>query len=305
MQKPKVLVTGGTGFIGRPLVHRLIDVGWDVVVSTRDASKASRLFKSPVELIQWDAMAGPMDLANVSDLQAVVNLAGENLFRPWTPRSKTHIHDSRVLGTRHLVQGLMNAKRIPNCFVSASAIGIYGDRRDQALDERSSTGLGFIPNLCREWEEGAQGLQKQQVRTVILRLGTVLGREGGALAGMLPVFRMGLGFWLGSGGQWLSWIHLQDLLKFVIQALQDPTVEGVFNVVAPHPVTFKDFSKSLGKCLRRPVWTGIPRFVLMAGLGEAAEMMFWSQKVYPRHLTESGFEFEYSTLEAAFANLLS
>ncbi|MGA9520040.1 MAG: TIGR01777 family oxidoreductase [Myxococcaceae bacterium] len=277
----KIAIAGGTGFIGRALVQTLANAGHEVVVLPRQRDALRAL--SP---------------------DAVVNLAGENLAQRWTPEAKQRIVESRVEGTQRLVSLALEAGTV-RTFVSASAIGYYGNRGAEPLTEASAPGDDFLARLCRQWEEATRPAGDGGMRTVILRIGVVLHPEGGALRKMLPLFRAGLGGPFGSGEQYMSWIHRGDVVRLIQFALERGDVSGPFNATAPAPVTNRAFTRALAGALRRPALLPVPSFALRAALGEMANTVLGGARVLPERALNAGFTFEYPALEQALGNLLA
>ena len=297
----KILLSGASGFIGSALVARLGDEGHEPVRLVRAEPRPGGAE------IRWDPTAGRLDAASLEGFDAVVHLAGESIAEGrWTRARKTRIRDSRVRGTELLARTLARLSDRPEVLVSASAIGFYGDRGDQELDEQSPRGNGFVAEVCRQWEGASRTAGAAGIRVVQLRLGLVLSPTGGALAKMLPAFRLGLGGRLGSGRQYVSWITLDDLVDVVRHVLATDRLQGPVNAVAPQPVTNREFARALGRALRRPARVPVPRFALRAMLGEMAdELLLASIRVLPRRLLDTGFRFGDADLPAALARLLA
>ena len=230
----KTLVTGGTGFVGNKLLSKLNKPG----IVTRNASRArDKVGGDAGQFIEWDPTSGQVDFGNSFDYSAVVNLMGESIAEGrWTDEKKRRIRDSRVLGTQNLVDSLLRADKLPDVLVSASAVGFYGDPGEDIVTEQHEVGDGFLPNVCQEWEAEALRIADHGVRVVLIRIGIVLGKEGGALEKMLPLFRFGLGGKLGSGKQWMPWVHVDDLVNLMLWSINTPSVSGPVNAVAPNPV---------------------------------------------------------------------
>ena len=257
--------------------------------------------------IGWDPAAGRLDVASLEGFDAVVHLAGESIAEGrWTKAKKARIRDSRVRGTELLARTLARVKNRPDVLVSASAIGFYGDRGDQELDEQDPRGNGFVAEVCRQWEGASRMAGEAGIRVVQLRMGLVLSPTGGALAKMLPAFRLGLGGPLAGGRQYVSWITLDDLVDVVRHVFATDRLQGPVNAVAPQPVTNRQFARALGRALRRPAWVPVPRFALRAMLGEMAdELLLASIRVLPRRLLDTGFRFGDADLPGALARLLA
>ncbi len=300
----RVFVTGATGFIGRALVPLLQREGHSVMAWARSERRARDLLGAAVEIIP----AGAGSEALVPALErsdAVVNLAGEPLMGGrWTAARRAILADSRIEVTGQLVRAMAAAKMRPRVFISGSAVGYYGDRGDERLTETSASGDGFLAGLCREWEAAAQPAELLGVRVVLLRTGVVLGRAGGALAQMLPPFQFGLGGPVGSGTQYLPWIHLHDLVKIIAVVLADDRYRGPVNGVAPGEATSRSFARALGRALHRPARLPLPALALKAIFGRAATVLLASQRVQPRALDERRFEFDFPTLDAALADIV-
>ncbi len=302
----RIGVTGATGLIGEALCESLTDDGHQVRVFARDPERAKTKFPA-AEAVRWEAGSGVAAEA-VAGLDALVNLAGESIAAGrWTSSRKKAIVDSRVLGTRGLVEAISAAgTNAPKILVNGSAIGFYGSRGDEKLDEESAGGGGFLGDVCRKWEAEAVKAESAGVRVVLLRTGIVLSTNGGALAKMLPPFRMFAGGPLGDGSQWMSWIHLDDEVALIRHALESEDTAGPLNATAPNPATNKEFSRTLGKVLGRPSFMPAPGFALKLLMGEMAEaLLLEGQRVLPKRALESGFQFKFPQLEAALRHLLS
>jgi uncharacterized protein (TIGR01777 family) len=307
----RILVTGATGFIGYQLVKELVGKGNELVVVSRDPDRARGRFArllmetgtQKLHFYGWDSLHGPPPAIAINEIDAVVHLAGEPLGEArWTAEQKKRIRDSRLLGTRHLVQGLASIQA--KVLISSSAIGFYGDRGDEKLDEASSAGKGFLSDVCRDWErEALEAENIEGLRVVRLRTGMVLGTTGGALARVLPIFRWGAGGTLGSGKQWMSWIHERDMVGLILWALDHPEVHGAVNGVAPTPITNREFVQTLAQALRRPAVVPAPATALKWALGEMSDLVLQSQRVLPKRALEKGFQFQFQDLEPAIRDL--
>lgn len=291
-----VLLTGGTGFIGHRLQSALVASGHSITVVTRHPER-HRTARSGVSYVPW-----PPDLART---QALVHLAGEPIFaRRWNAAVRHEIRRSRVETTRQLVDAMAASSPRPEVFVCASAVGFYGDRGDELLDERSAPGQGFLAEVCQAWEAEAQRAEALGVRVVRLRTGIVLGPGGGALARMLLPFKLGLGGPIGSGRQWMSWIHARDLCELYVRAVDDPRLSGAIHGVAPEPVTSRDFARALGRALHRPAFLPTPAFALRLALGEVTDILLESQRCTPRAAQEVGFAWRFPAIDAALTDIV-
>lgn len=291
-----ILLTGSHGFIGSALIDVLRERGDRVVRLVRGPSRPS----SPDPA--WDPVAYQIDENRLEGFDGVIHLAGESLVaRRWTPAQKTRIHDSRINGTRLLASALGRLSRPPRVLLSASAVGYYGDRRDEILREESPPGTGFLAELCRQWEAAAEPARRAGIRVVHLRTGLVLSSTGGVLARILPIFRLGLGGPLGTGRQYMSWIAIDDVCAAVLHLLANNTVTGPVNLVAPHPVTNREFTVALGLALSRPTRFAVPAGVLRVVLGEMAdEALLASTRAEPARLRASGYSFRFPDLSGVF-----
>jgi hypothetical protein len=297
MKERKVLISGASGLIGSAIVSSFAKQGCDIHRLTRGQTQEKGA-------IPWDP-SQPVAEASVSGFGVVVHLAGENVFGIWTNEKKRRIRDSRNIGTRNLAEALARARQKPQIFICASAIGYYGNRGDEILTEESGPGTGFLAEECREWEAAATPASDAGIRTVNIRVGVVLSRAGGALSKMLPAFRMGFGGKIGTGKQWLSWIHIDDLVAAVAYLADHDSMRGPVNVVSPNPVTNAEFTRILARVLSRPAFFRIPEFALRVALGQAAEELLLSgQRVIPARLAASGYSFQFSDLKDAIKDLL-
>jgi uncharacterized protein (TIGR01777 family) len=296
-----VLVSGASGLIGSALVQSLEASGTGIARLMRADSEPTYC---RAEIIRWDP-AQPLSPDKLSGFDAVVHLAGESIVGRWSAEKKAKIRDSRVLGTRNLVQALAQAKQKPRVFICSSAIGYYGDRGDELLSETSSPGTGFLPDVCREWEAAAQAAADAGIRTVQLRTGVVLSAKGGALAKMLLPFKLGLGGRVGSGRQWMSWIDIEDMVGAIQHILKTDSLQGPVNMVGPKPVTNAEFTKALASVLRRPTIFPMPAFAVKLAFGEMGEtVLLGSQRVEPAKLSESRYKFRFRELRASLEGLL-
>lgn len=297
-----VLITGGTGFVGRSLRSAFEDP----ILVTRNVEAARRT--TAAENFDWISWAGgdtefnpPID----RPIDLVINLMGESIgARRWSAKFKEQLWQSRVAGTRQLIAGLRRNGLNPRCLISASAVGIYGDRGDEMLDETSPPGNDFLARLCVAWEAAAESARELGCRVVIIRLGIVVG-QGGALQQMLPLFRWGLGGRLGDGRQWFPWIHLRDLCNMICRAAQDESWHGVFNGVAPGAVTQGEFTAALSRQLGRPAWMPMPAMALRLAVGEFSQALLSSQRARPVAAQRKNFQFAFPDLPSALAEVLA
>ncbi len=303
----RIAIIGGSGFVGQALIQQLKGSHF-VTVFTRDDTKARDALgrDDHLTLVTYKPLQPETWSARLEGMEAVVNLVGEPLAGTrWTPQKKQEIRKSRIEGTQALVQAIASLQEKPNVLVNSSAVGYYGPQSDDAaLDETSSPGQDFLAQLTLEWEAAAQAVSELGTRLVIIRTGIVLDQGGGALAQMLGPFQSFLGGPIGSGEQWLSWIHRQDLARFIQFAIETEQISGVFNGTAPEPVKMSEFCQMLGQVIGRPSWLPVPAFVLELAFGEAAQVVLTGQRVIPAQAQASGFEFKYPTLKPALQEIL-
>jgi len=296
----KILITGGTGFVGSRVSSRLAAKGHSVTAVGRSAQTGGRL-PDGAAYIQGDTTVKGSWLETVSRQDAVINLAGSSIFTRWTHRKKEIIRQSRILTTRNVVSALRPAASL----VSASAVGYYGFRGEEKLAENAPAGGDFLAGVCVDWEREAMEAAGNGVRVAIVRFGIVLGRNGGAMSRMVPLYRWFAGGPLGSGSQWFSWIHMEDLVSAILFLIDDPSLSGPFNLCSPNPVRNRELSRSLGKALGRPSFLKTPGFLLRAVLGEFGSVLLEGQRATPKNLLDSGFQFEYPRIDNALSSLIS
>jgi uncharacterized protein (TIGR01777 family) len=299
-----ILITGATGFVGRRLCEMLHQAGHTVRALSRDSVAAKQRVPLLKEVFPWNPLQELPPLQAFEGCDAIINLAGESIAGRWTAPKKQLIRDSRVAGTRHLVEALSKLDARPKVLLSASAIGYYGDRGEETLTEDAAPGSDFLAQVCRDWENEALKAESLGMRVVRLRIGLVLGRGGGTLQALLPLFRVGLGGPLGSGRQWWSWIHRDDLCHLIVQILANESISGPVNATAPQPVRQKEFAQVLGRVLRRPAFLPTPAFALKIALGEFADGILASQRALPRRAQEMGYRFQFEELEGALREIL-
>jgi len=296
-----ILLFGATGNIGRKLAKNLVDKNYIVTNVSRDINKSKTLLPFISNHLNLDDDDSLRSFIQESDV--VVNLAGFPVSEKWTKKNKQLIYDSRIKTTRRIVELINSSSRKPKKFISSSAIGYYGNGREHLLTIDSPPGIGFLANVCIDWEEEAQKVD-ESVTLIIPRIGIVLDKTSGALPKMVKPFKYYVGGKLGSGKQWMSWIHIDDLINAFVEFIETDNYEGILNAVAPNPVRNSEFSKILAKVLNRPNIFVVPSFILKLLLGEAATMVLNSQKVFPEKLIQNDFEFKYPTLEKALQDLL-
>ncbi len=296
-----ILISGASGLIGSSLAPRLLAAGHRVSRLVRGGRGGNQAGVGAGDGIPWDPDAGVLDPARLSGVDAIVHLSGENIAGSrWTRKRRERLRSSRIRTTRLLAETLARMNPRPSVLVQASAVGYYGDRGEDVLTEASGPGSGFLADLCRDWEAASMPAQDAGVRVARLRMAPVIGRQGGMLAALLPLFRLGLGGPLGSGRQWMAWISIEDLLAIVERALGDGAMRGSINATAPEPVTNAAFTRALGRALHRPALLPAPEFALRLALGAMAdEMLLASQRVVPDALLRAGFRFTHPRLEDA------
>ena len=290
-----ITLTGATGFIGTRLTRGLQSEGHAITALGRHAPEDS----PGVRFVRWEGTGSEPPAEGLESADAIVHLAGEPVSQRWNAEVKKRIYESRSEGTRHLVQALSKLRVRPKTLVSASAIGYYGDSGDQVLDESSAPGNGFLSEVCVEWEKQAQLAESLGIRVVMMRTGIALGKEGGALKQMLTPFRLGLGGPLAGGRQWMSWIHVDDLVSMFRWALNLDAVSGPLNGTSPKPVRNQDFTVALGEAVHRPAVIPVPEFALKLLFGEMAGVMLASQRVLPKVALDAGFKFQHPELKEA------
>jgi uncharacterized protein (TIGR01777 family) len=292
----KITITGASGLIGAKLVERLRARGDEVTTLSRTPSSAGA--------VAWQPEDGPAPAAALAGRDAVIHLAGENVAQRWSDEAKRRIRSSRELGTRHLVAGIEAADPRPRVLVSSSAVGYYGPHGDERLDEQTAAGDDFLAGVCAIWEREARRAADLGLRVVCVRTGVVLDQSGGALAKMLPFFKLGAGGPVAGGGQYMPWIHVDDVVGIYLAALDGEAWEGAINASAPEPVTNKAFSKALGRALKRPAVAPVPGLAVRALYGEMAEIVTSGQRVVPRRAQEHGYAFEHPDLDEALRSAL-
>lgn len=287
----RVLISGASGMVGRALQAALRDQGHEVIVLIRGAVRSG--------VATWDPSRGQLDLSAAGRVDAVIHLAGDNISSGrWTNKKKAAIVDSRVLGTELLAQHFASCTFKPEAFISASAIGIYGDRGDELIDENSPLGKGFLADVCQQWEGATAAVEQAGIRVVHARIGVILDTDGGALSKLLPPFRFGIGGKLGSGRQWMSWIGLADVVASLQFLLQESSIDGAVNLVAPAAVSNRQLAKTLARALHRPSFLPLPSFAVRWLFGEMGqELLLSGARVEPSVLLAQGYDFRHAQLE--------
>lgn len=302
----RVIITGGTGFIGRPLSLRLVEEGFDVVCLTRNVSAAKNRGGNGIKFVEWDGKSeeGWSDYADGAT--AIINLAGESIGSGrWSETKRQRILQSRLNAGEAVTEAVKSVKRKPEVVIQASAIGVYGNRGEEILDESSGLGDGFLAEVAQNWEGSTEEIEALGVRRVVVRTGLVLGSTGGALARLLLPYRFFVGGPMGSGKQWMSWIHIEDEIGSILFLMERKDLNGFFNLAAPHPLQNKSFSRELGKLLKSSSWLPVPGFLLKLFLGKMAEeTILTSQRVLSARLEEAGFKFAYPELKEALTDIL-
>lgn len=291
-----ILITGGTGFIGRKLVQYLVEKGNNITVLTRNKNKLSRDIKAILDV---------SEIENTDKIHAIINLAGATISKRWSKEYKQELIDSRVSTTKNIVSLIERLEEKPEVLINASAIGYYGSQGDRILDEDSQPNDEFTHQLCKKWENEALIAEKHGVRVCIARLGVVLGKNGGALKQMLPAFKMGLGGKIGDGKQYFSWVHIDDVISGFYFLIENKNASGVYNLTSPNPVTNDNFTKALGNVLNRPTFFPMPELIVKILFGEMGEaLLLHGQKVLPKKMQEVGFKFRHPKIENALQDVI-
>lgn len=304
--KEPVIITGATGFVGRPLSAELATAGYDVIALTRRPAEAQKIFAGNVKAVEWDGVTADRWSEWVDGALAIVNLAGDNIGTGrWTEKKKQQILQSRLNAGRAVTEAIRSAERRPRVLIQASGVGCYADRGDELLDENSTNGNGFLADVARQWEQSVREVESLGVRLAVIRLGVVLGPGGGVLRRLILPFRFFVGGHPGSGKQWLPWIHVDDVIGVVRFLVESADCRGPFNVTVPEPTQSKDFYNQLGKAMHRPAVFPMPAFALKLVLGEmATELLLASTRAVPKRLLDAGYEFKFTEPTAAFGDIL-
>lgn len=302
----KIFMTGGTGFIGQNLARRLLREGWEITILTRSVIGAEKDSKAEerISYVQGNALQPGSWQKVVPGHIVILNLAGSSIFARWTEDYKKKIWESRIETTRRLVEALPFSQAKDEVLLNASAVGYYGFRGEEELTELSPAGSDFLATLCQEWEREAMKAKDKGWRVVLMRFGLVLGKGGGLLNQLIPLYKKFLGGRLGRGKQWFSWIHLEDLLEAIVFLIKNGQIEGPVNLCSPFPVEQKEFARALGRVLKRPSFLPLPAPILRLALGELATVILNGQKVRPAKLLAEGFTFRYPQIEDALAQIV-
>jgi uncharacterized protein (TIGR01777 family) len=303
--RKKIIITGATGFIGKVLVESLID-HYEIIVFSRDIEKAKKIFYDNIVIVYWDGTSSEQIIKYLDKSFGVINLAGENIGnRRWTKKQRKHIINSRVGIGAALSSAILKTNNKPEVLIQASAIGYYGYKGENIPDEMTAVyPVGFLAQVTRQWEESTNKINSG-IRYVILRMGIVLGKDGGILKRILLPFRLFLGGYPGNGKQWISWIHIKDVVNAILFILEDKHLSGIYNLTSPNPVQYKYLAKSIGKTIKKPSWISIPKIFLILFFGQRAkELLFGSIWVYPKRLITDGYKFSYETIDKALKEIL-
>lgn len=302
----KIVIAGGTGFIGKEVVKRLLDRGHDVVVLSRRINAFKDVASSQLKIELWDAKTAGLWKSQLDGADAVINLTGEGIAgKRWTRPQKQILRNSRLESAAALIEAIRSASNKPKTLINASAVGFYGSVPEGDVTEKDIRGRGFLADLCAEWEAEAMKAAAMGLRVVLLRIGIVLEKDGGALQKFIPPFQFYVGGPLGSGKQWFPWVHKMDVVGAILFSLDHATLDGPVNVTAPGVLTMKDFCAALGKAMNRPSWAPVPAFALQILLGEMAGMLTDGQRAVPKRLTESGFKFRYPEANQALSKIFA
>jgi len=301
----KIIITGATGSIGRRLVQELTARGDNVIVFTRNPETAKKKIVNASKYVKWNYERLDDWMIELNSADAVVHLAGANLgAKRWNEDYKKIAYDSRIISTRNLVEAIRQSERKPKTFICSSAVGIYGNRYDEVLDESSSVGDDFMASICKDWEKEAEKIEHFGIRRVSIRTGLVMQKDEGVLKKMLLPFKLFIGGPLGTGRQWFPWIHIDDIVDIYLHAIDNENVSGAINGASSKIVTMKDFAKTLGKVLRRPSLFPVPKLAMKIVAGEVAEYAVMSQRISVDKILNAGYKFKFENLEAALRDLL-
>jgi len=300
----KILITGGTGFIGSHLLHQLTQETHHIILLTRSESRTTTVNKATVQHLHWNPHAVGAWSAELNGCDVVINLIGKNVFEHrWNGKVKQEILNSRIIPTKLLVETIAQSERKPVLMISASAVGFYGDRNDDIITEKSARGDDFLADVVQQWEAAAYKAEQYGVRVAIPRIGLVLEKSGGMIGKMLLPFQLFVGGPIGSGKQFLPWIHMDDVVRGILYPIENNNFRGVYNLVSPNPIPMNEFSKIFGSVLHRPSWIPVPDFALKILFGEGAKAILSGQRAVPEKLLVAGFQFTFQELKTALQNI--
>ena len=301
----KIIVTGATGLIGRKLCSKLLEQGNEITIFTRNPEAAKKAMKDAKKYVKWNYNNPEEWKDYLNETDSVIHLAGTNLgAKRWNYDFKKELYNSRIESTRQLVNTIKNCEDKPKSFITASAVGFYGERGEEVLIEKNIPGKNFLSNLCSGWEKEAEKIEDQNVRRVSLRIGLTLSNEGGVLRKFLPPFKIFMGGPLGNGKQWFPWIHIEDLINILIHTIKTESLQGPVNVASPEIVRMKEFAKTLGKILKRPSLLPVPNFAIRIAAGELGKYAVMSQRASVEKILNAGYKFKFEKLEDALRDLL-
>lgn len=301
----KFVISGGTGFIGSYLLRHITREPHEIILLTRSSSRIQKINAAVVRYVQWDPYADGKWMAEVNGADVVINLVGKSVVEQrWNEKVKQEILESRIIPTQLLVAAIEEAPLKPSVFISASAVGYYGNRNDEIITENSFPGKDFLAYVVQEWEGAAYKAEKFGVRVSTPRIGLVLAKDGGMISKMLLPFQLFIGGPIGSGKQFLPWIHIEDVVQGMLYPIENKHFRGTYNLVSPNPVTMKEFAKTFGKVLHRPSWVPVPSFILSTMFGEGGKVILSGQRAMPKNLVKTGFQFSFTELHSALQNIL-
>ncbi len=300
----RIIITGATGLIGRNIFRKLIEKNFDLIIFTTDTKKSKEMFPEAIEYVKWNMSLTDDWSKNLNNIHAVIHLSGAPISgKRWSSKYKERILSSRIFTTRQLVTAFKQCKEKPKVFISSSAVGYYGSSLNNEFIESSPAGKGFLADVCKQWEDETAKAEILGIRRVNIRTGIVLAKDGGALPKMIFPYKLFLGGPIGTGRQWMSWIHIADLVNIFVEAIENENLSGAVNATAPNPVTMNKFAKTLGSILNKPKFFKVPSFVMKALLGEAASIILEGQKVLPKKLLDGNFNFQFSDVECSLKDI--
>jgi hypothetical protein len=301
----KVIITGASGLIGRQLFKELLNRGDEITIFARDPASAKQQLPGAKDYVKWDYLELDPWQKMVDGKNAIIHLAGANISgKRWTEKYKKEILESRIISTQNLIKAIGNSNNKPECFIISSAVGYYGDAGNETLTEASPSGNDFLSKVCTKWELESHKVDELGIRRVNVRTGVVISADGGALKKMLLPFKFFVGGPLGNGKQWFPWLHIDDIIRIYLFALDNPNIQGPLNAVSPGLITMKNFAENIGEVLHRPSIFSVPKIILKIIIGETAEPILASQRVIPEKLLQSGFKFKFENIENALTDLL-